>query len=70
MAKMVKARRKDSMDAEEKKWRAEQDVSSLRRYNEIQNDPERLRMAEEIIDKEEQGLKAARSVLGKKRRTK
>lgn len=40
------------MSPDEKRWRAEEDAMTLRRAEELKNDPSRLKEAKKRIDKE------------------
>lgn len=54
------------MTADEKRWRAEDDARTLKRYAEMQNDPSRLKEASKIIDKELNSLSRVKTLTGAK----
>lgn len=49
------------MDEREKRWRAEDDARVLKQIGSIQNDPERLRLAQQVLREE---VDSARRALG------
>lgn len=52
------------MTEEEKRWRAEDDARALKRYADIQNDPNRLREANKVINQELSNLSSVAKLTG------
>lgn len=50
---------KMKMTADEKRWRAESDASTLKRIAELQSDPTRMREAQKLLKKEQDQIAKA-----------
>lgn len=55
------------LSVDEKRWRAEDDARTLKRYAEIQNDPSRLSEANKVISKELNSLSSVAKLTGAKK---
>jgi hypothetical protein len=53
---------KAKISSDEKRWQAEDDARSLKRYAELQSSPQRMKAAQSVIRKE---IKQSQAVLGK-----
>ena len=52
------------LSVDEKRWRAEDDARTLKRYADIQNDPNRLREANKVINQELNSLSSVAKLTG------
>lgn len=55
---------RNTISAEEKRWRAEDDARALRRAQEIQSDPNRVKEAKKIINEQLTDLTKVSNALG------
>lgn len=57
------------LSADEKRWRAESDASTLKRIAELQSDPARMREAQKLLKKEQDQISKAMTTAAKTTRT-